>query len=102
MQEYAITKDGNWITGNIQKGCYVWTSNKERRYTFEDINKAIAIAKEHPGSEVIGEHSHLTVYPETDELCSWCRCSLAYGYIERAGGSLFCSESCYQDATGEE
>ena len=97
MQEYSITKDGFWITGNMKTGRYEWTRNKEFRYTFEDINKAISIAKEHDGSEVIGEHSHLTVYPETNELCSWCRCSLAYGYVEHMG-AMFCSDDCYKDA----
>jgi len=100
MQEYAITKDGFWITGNMVTGRYEWTKNFEHRYTFEDINKAIAIAKEHERAEVIGEYSHLTVYPESAELCSWCQCSLAYGYIEHMG-SLFCSEGCYEETIGQ-
>ena len=50
--EYSITKDGNWITGDMTTGRYGWTKNREFRYTFEDIKQVESIIAQFPGAEL--------------------------------------------------
>jgi hypothetical protein len=60
MQEYSITNEkGQWITGNIQKGCYEWTNNKEKRYTME-FNKACYVICHHKliNCEIVACYEH--------------------------------------------
>lgn len=98
-ETFSITKDGKWLSGSIEHGKYIFVTSREHRYLFSR-DRAICIAKTHPGSEVINEYSHLTIFPESDDLCSWCRCSLVYGYIEYRGAP-FCSQSCVDEAIGD-
>ncbi|MCK9593835.1 MAG: hypothetical protein M0Q91_17685 [Methanoregula sp.] len=47
-----IEKDGKYLTGNIQKGWYEYTSSFELRYTFEDIKRAEFIAGMYAGTVI--------------------------------------------------
>jgi hypothetical protein len=38
---------------------------------------------------------------QTDDLCGWCCCSLAYGY-QLYRGIKFCSQECIDDATEQD
>jgi len=102
MDGYSITKNGKWLTsmGALTTGKLSFTDNPEHRSIYDNLDRAISISNFYQDCEVINEHSKLTVYPESDELCAWCRCSLAYGYVEYRG-ALFCSQSCIDDAIGE-
>lgn len=43
--DYSITNEkGQWITGDITTGRYVWTASKEHRYTLP-FDKACEIAE---------------------------------------------------------
>jgi hypothetical protein len=49
MHEYSVTNEkSEWLTGNIQKGCFEWTNNKEKRYTME-FNRACYWAEKYDG-----------------------------------------------------
>jgi hypothetical protein len=54
MSEYSVQKDGKYITGNINAGRYVFTSNCEHRYIFSE-GQAQKIAEQFPGSVIVKE-----------------------------------------------
>ncbi len=49
---YHIEKGGKYLTGNIEKGWYEYTSSFELRYTFEDIKRAEFIAGMYAGTVI--------------------------------------------------
>ena len=50
MQEYSITNEkGEWLTGSIEKQCYVWTKTKECRYTWNTFEAVCNVATKYTG-----------------------------------------------------